>query len=541
MANSSGYYRNRATGAYMTLQAALAQFPNIAFRTPLAVADLNTLGVDPVFDSPHPTLAANQILQMLPPTQDVLGNWYIAYQAVDATTTMSPPQVVAFKQLLNTQIQNNLNAQFAAVLARGFPFNFSGLLTETGIACSTLTPNTVPGVLTLQMDNSSQVNWLGVNAQAQIYVSQGTPGKPIMLRVFENHNVVMAAIDALVILAATAMWKTNLVFLTSALKEQVNALALNSTGTAVQMTTVAWPTTSMAINGPLIPSAILPAQVTGVILTAASDASLTAGWTAPTTGGGAASNYTVAYRVTGTTTWILASSSITTLNYTLTGLTPATSYDVQITASNTGGSGAPSITVTTSTLMMVPSQILSLTAGSLTSTTAAFTWAVPSTGGTPSSYTLAYRVTGTTAWTSAPTTITTPSYTLTGLTQATSYDIEVLATDAAGTGPASAILTITTLIATPGQVTGLASGTPAANSLPLTWTAPSTGGTPADYTVQYRVSGTTAWTTASSSITTLSFTLTGLTASTSYDLQVIATNAGGSGTPSSVLTISTAA
>ncbi|MGH7153605.1 MAG: fibronectin type III domain-containing protein [Acetobacteraceae bacterium] len=74
----------------------------------------------------------------------------------------------------------------------------------------------------------------------------------------------------------------------------------------------------------------------------------------------------------------------------------------------------------------------------------------------------------------------------------------------------------------------------------LSWSAPSSGGgIPSSYSVQYRVSGTGTWSTASSSVSSTAFTASGLTASTSYDFQVFAVNAGGAGAPSSIVSAST--
>ena len=105
---------------------------------------------------------------------------------------------------------------------------------------------------------------------------------------------------------------------------------------------------------------------------------------------------------------------------------------------------------------------------------------------------------------------------------------------AAVSGTASSMLT-------PGQVTALVAGTTTSNSIAVSWTVPTTGGAPASYTVQYRASGTTTWLTWSPAPTGTSITLTGLTASTSYDIQVTATNASGSGITSSTITVITAA
>jgi len=93
--------------------------------------------------------------------------------------------------------------------------------------------------------------------------------------------------------------------------------------------------------------------------------------------------------------------------------------------------------------------------------------------------------------------------------------------------------------AAPGQVTGLAAGSITATSIGLSWNAPNSGGSPASYSVQFRVSGSGTWTTASSSVSSTAFSVNGLTAGTSYDFEVFAVNAGGVGTPSSTISAST--
>ena len=102
----------------------------------------------------------------------------------------------------------------------------------------------------------------------------------------------------------------------------------------------------------------------------------------------------------------------------------------------------------------------------------------------------------------------------------TSYGIQVAAGIAAAAGA-------------PGVPTGLAAGTATTTTMPLTWTAP-TGGA-ATYTVQYAVHGTGTWTTATSTITVTNYTVTGLTANTSYDFQVAGANTLGTLGPYSTL------
>jgi hypothetical protein len=104
----------------------------------------------------------------------------------------------------------------------------------------------------------------------------------------------------------------------------------------------------------------------------------------------------------------------------------------------------------------------------------------------------------------------------------------------AATGSAS-----TSPPALPGQVTGLSAGNPTTNSIALTWSAPGPGGSVSSYTVQYRASGATAWSVFATSLATTGETVTGLAAGTSYDFQVYAMNAAGSGVASAIASAST--
>src|SRR5208282_1246997 len=71
-------------------------------------------------------------------------------------------------------------------------------------------------------------------------------------------------------------------------------------------------------------------------------------WTAPTTGG-TGLVYAAQYRVTGQSTWSSAATNLSVTTVNLTNLAAATSYDIQITASNGNGSGPPSALITAET------------------------------------------------------------------------------------------------------------------------------------------------------------------------------------------------
>jgi len=185
-----------------------------------------------------------------------------------------------------------------------------------------------------------------------------------------------------------------------------------------------------------------------------------------------------------------------------------------------------------------PAQVTGVTVGAVTSSSVALSWSALSPS--PTNYTVQYRVSGTTAWSNVPS-VTAPNCTVSGLQSATGYDFAVFAANGAGAGNPSATVTAATAgtLSPPGQVTNLIASNPATNAMSLAWSAPASGGAVSSYTVQYRVSGTTSWSPAVSGLTVTSFTVTGLSPATSYDFEVLAVNAAGTGPSSATATAST--
>ena len=129
----------------------------------------------------------------------------------------------------------------ASLLASGFQYNFSAYSTDTGVAISTIDINDTAGVLTLQMDTNSQINWLGLTAQAQLAVASGSTTTTFPIRVLENLNVVIPAADVIGILSAAATWKTQQIFINAGLKDQLNTLTGTTAEQIAAMATIVWP------------------------------------------------------------------------------------------------------------------------------------------------------------------------------------------------------------------------------------------------------------------------------------------------------------
>ncbi|MBX7110163.1 MAG: fibronectin type III domain-containing protein [Chitinophagales bacterium] len=154
-----------------------------------------------------------------------------------------------------------------------------------------------------------------------------------------------------------------------------------------------------------------------------------------------ASGYKLRYRLTGATDWTNIPGTITALNYTYSGLTPNTSYDVSIATVCPGGAKSKYVQKTESTTNGC-GQPASPAAGSITSTTANISWTGTCNAVT---YNLQYRKTGTITWTSVNTAST--NATISGLTANTSYDYRVRSECGGGNNSSyTAILTFTTTL-----------------------------------------------------------------------------------------------
>lgn len=196
------------------------------------------------------------------------------------------------------------------------------------------------------------------------------------------------------------------------------------------------------------------------------------------------------------------------------------------------GAVAQSLFGSGGTAPAVPGQVTGLAAGTPASTTVPLSWTAPGTGGATASYLVEYQAAGG-AFMAASSSVTATSYTVSGLIVATTYAFRVTASNAGGAGTPSATASATTAAAAaqaPGQLTNFAS-TQTATSLILTWVEP--GGTPTTRAVNVRTpsgTGTYAAATLSAGPTSTGATVSGLTAATSYDVQVVETNATGSST-----------
>lgn len=124
-----------------------------------------------------------------------------------------------------------------------------------------------------------------------------------------------------------------------------------------------------------------------------------------------------------------------------------------------------------------------------------------------------------------------PSYTVTGLSAVTAYNVKISATNGAGTGPFSAVSSVTTPAAVPNQMAAPGIVSHASRTITCSFSAPANNGASITaYSVRFNpIDDGAIWVTASTSIAAdqTSYQVTGLSPNTAYVLQVLATNSVG--------------
>ena len=264
-------------------------------------------------------------------------------------------------------------------------------------------------------------------------------------------------------------------------------------------------------------------------------------WTAPANAGKPAIvNYDVQYRAGNSGAFTNGPQNVTGTSTALTGLTANTSYQVRVRATNAEGDGpwSPSGTGTTGT-NSAPAFAAATAARSVAENSAAGAnvGAVIPAATDADGDSLTYTMGGTDAASFAFNASTRQITTRAGVTYdheaKSSYTVTVTASDDTDSDTVTVTITVTdvaeppiapaapTVTATSGSTTGL----------DVSWTAPANAGKPAivNYDVQYRAGNSGAFTNGPQNVTGTSTALTGLTANTSYQVRVRATNAEGDG------------
>lgn len=252
---------------------------------------------------------------------------------------------------------------------------------------------------------------------------------------------------------------------------------------------------------------IAPNNVTNLITSNVTSTTLILSWTAST------STDIASYEVYRGSTIL---TTVTGTTYNVTGLTEKTQYTFTIKAKDANGNVAngTSITITTADVT-APNNVTNLATSNITATSLTLTWTA-STSTDVSGYEV-YN--GSTLLGTA----TTVSYNVSGLTANTAYTFVVKAKDSSNNVASGASVNATTSsvvdTTTPNDVTNLATSNLSTTSVTLSWTESSSADV-ASYEIYNGVS-------LLSTTTSTSYTVTGLTASTSYTLTVKAKDGAG--------------
>lgn len=217
-----------------------------------------------------------------------------------------------------------------------------------------------------------------------------------------------------------------------------------------------------------------------------------------------ATNYTIQYRTSISTTWISA-GTVTATNYILTGLVANTAYTWQVKANCSAYSSTASFT-SLSASCTAPS---GLTTTKIVSTSATLAWNTVS-GAT--SYTIQYKASTATSWLTAAT-VSSTNYNLTALSAGITYNWQVKANCSVYSIMASFITPAASSCLAP---SGVSTTNIASSAATLVWNAVSGATT---YTIQYKTSTATTWSTAAT-VATTNYNLTALVSGTTYSWQV---------------------
>ncbi len=332
-------------------------------------------------------------------------------------------------------------------------------------------------------------------------------------------------------------------------KTELDFETKESYAVTVKATDRAGATATIAVTIDVTDEAEAPDAPAAPTVTTGSDtASLDVTWQVPTNAGPPITDYDVRYRKQsplGDWTGVTDTTS-TALTATITGLDAATTYQVQVRADNDEGVGGWSATgegTTSAAANAAPSFTSSATANVAENTTPVLTVVAidEDTEDTVTNYAIQGGDDQSTfalgATSGALTFVTAPNFenpTDTGGDN--NYKVLVQATSGAGDRMLTATQTITVTVTdddteAPGKpATPSVTAGSDATTLIATWAEPSNAGPPiTDYGVQYRAGDSGSFTDWTHSGTGRSATITGLTATTTYQVQVQATNDEGTG------------
>ena len=277
---------------------------------------------------------------------------------------------------------------------------------------------------------------------------------------------------------------------------------------------------------------------------------ITAGWILPDDGMSPITGQRLQYRRSGQTpeeAWTDVDLGPAVTSRQVTGLMASTSYDFRVRATNSVGDGEYSDIATMATADPPPEPDPPDAPGRPTTTISSGSsitpaWQLPNDGGAAiTGQRLQYRRSGQMpeeAWTDVDLGADVTSHEVTGLMVGVEYEFQVRATNSVGDGDYSPIATAT--IRPPSQPDAPTITHDNSRTLTAGWIIPDGNGLPiTGQTLQYRETGTMAWTDVDLGADVTSHQVSGLMPGISYDFRVAASNAAGIGDYSNIRAVST--
>lgn len=171
---------------------------------------------------------------------------------------------------------------------------------------------------------------------------------------------------------------------------------------------------------------------------------------------------------------------------------------------------------------VAPGTISGLTAVTAGNFSIALSWTAPATGTPPYVYNVFYRQAGTNNFLAGNTGSNTGA-TVVNLASGTVYEFQIVTRNIAGF-TTSGIVSATTAKVPPAPATNLIATLVQATAITLSWSQPTSGTPPFNYSINYRPTGTTIWQNFIVGQGALTVTVINLIANTQYDLEVVTTN-----------------
>ncbi len=233
-------------------------------------------------------------------------------------------------------------------------------------------------------------------------------------------------------------------------------------------------------------------------------------------------SYNIQYRVVGASTWLTGTATPPATSFAVNGLTATSNYEWQIQTVCSGGSSAFTSSTLFTTLTPPCNAPTNLSTTLITTSSATFNWG--SVSGAVS-YNIQYRIVGTSTWSTGTALSSATSFPASGLSATSNYEWQIQTVCSGG----SSSFTSSTLFTTPAPPCSAPSNlsTSAITTSAATFNWGSVSGA-VSYNIQYRIVGTSTWSTGTALSSATSFPASGLSATSDYEWQIQTVCSGGS-------------